>query len=494
MRLLRQLVRMRRLYVQLAFGASCALSFTARAQQSSVKLKPTPSEQPAQGQSVFEIPDFDNDVRTQHYGQIRLEGMDYLTTLKDSPHLTYSQYLSARFSILREAPKYDLALDASAGTFFSRRQSNFFVNEAYASYKMSALKAYIGRKKADWSELDHRWQLGLWQSRQALDTLRPEEQGLVGVFLDHSTDDFQILGYASPIFIPTMGPEVREEGGSLVSDSRWYRQPSSSYNFNDRINSISYSLKIPDTLRLVGNPGAGLTSRLGSKEHGAWMVTSAGYKPVSDLLLKRQIVKSTSSDKIDVTVSPDVTHHAIGSVDLGYTFEDLKMSVSYLEDRPQTKTPDPDWAIQKILPIKAYSASLDFSLDNLILSRSLAFQLSYLKIDGGGIIDITNDGTQDDITLYDQRMKFTNATSFQVEGQLMRILRRPLVTRFKYLYDFDQKGSLLNTEFLYYPSQKWAVVMGADVLGVEDESYKTSSFLNQYRANDRVYGGMTYVF
>jgi hypothetical protein len=68
------------------------------------------------------------------------------------------------------------------------------------------------------------------------------------------------------------------------------------------------------------------------------------------------------------------------------------------------------------------------------------------------------------------------------------------VTRFKYLYDSDQRGSLVNTEFLYYPDQKWALVAGADILGVQDESYKPSSFLNQYRANDRFYGGMTYVF
>jgi hypothetical protein len=467
-----------------------AVPCLSEAQQSTTRLS-SPELRP-DGQNTLDLPD--SDVRTQYYGQIRLEGMNYLTPLKEAPNLTYSQFLSARLSLLREAPRFDLAADIAAGTFFSAAQSNFFVNEAYASYKTEPVKVYAGRKKEDWSEMDHRWQLGLWQPRQAIDTLRPEEQGLVGVFLDHSTDNFQFLAYGSPIFIPSMGPNVRNENGSLVSDSRWYRTPSSEYNFNNRVNSISYSLDIGDEERLAMNAGGALMSRVGNKEQGAWMVLSAGYKPVNDLILSRKIIKAASQDKVDVTVSPEVTHHAIGSVDIGYSFDDVRVSASYLEDHPDTKLPDPDWAIQKVLPLKAYSAAVDFSMDNMFFSRSLAFEFSYLKVDGGGIVDILNDGSRDDLTLFDSRMQFTNAVSAQVEGQLALLFRRPLVTRLKYLYDYDQKGSLINAEFLYYPSQKWALVMGADVLGVEDENYRPDSFLNEFRANDRVYGGMTYVF
>lgn len=434
----------------------------------------------------------DSDVRTQYSGQVRMEGMDYLTPVAEAPNLTYSQLLTARFNYLREDAHFDFATDVAAATFFSRQQSKLFVNETYVSYKAAAVKASLGRKKEEWSELDHRWQLGLWQPRQAVDTLRPEEQGLVGVFLDHSTDDFQVLAFGSPIAIPSMGPDIREENGSLVSDSRWYRVPSQ-YTFNNRVNSISYSLDVPEAERLAMNAGGAMMVRVGSKSKGPWSVLSAGYKPVNDLILKRQVFKAISEDKVDVKVSPDVTHHAIGSLDVGYSFESVKVSASYLEDRPDIKKPDPEWAIQELLPIKAYSAAIDFFWDD-ILSRSLGLQLSYLKIEGGGIQDITHDGSNDDVTLFDQRMKFTNATAIQIETQIAQIFRRALVTRLRYLYDYDQRGSLLSTEFMYYPSQKWAVVVGADILGVQDEDYKPSSFLNQYRANDRVYGGMTYVF
>lgn len=463
---------------------------TTKATTESLKLK----DLQAQGVSSMENPN-SGSTPAQIYGQIRMEGMQYLTPIAGSPELTYSQLLSARLSALKETSWIDMAADVSGGTFFSRGQSHFVVHEAYlASHGNTPLKGFLGRKKKDWSELDRRWQLGLWQPKFAIDALRPEEQGLTGAFLDYSTQNFEIVGFATPVFIPSMGPDIREEGGGLVSDSRWYRAPSRDYALNSRINKIGYELDIPDTARLVGNGAVALMTRIGNKEQGPWFVASGGYLPVNELILKRRIIKPATEDNIDVTVSPDVTYHTVYSADLGYSFASgVKGSLSYLQDDPLEKTPDADWAIQKLQPIRAYSAAVDFSLAN-IFTKTLAFQVEYLKVDGGGIHDIIADGSRDNITLFDQRLKFTNALSFRVEGQLASFFHRPFVTRFKYLYDYDQRGSLLNTEFLYYPSQKWAVVVGGDILGVQDESFNPSGFLNQYRANDRVYGGMTYVF
>lgn len=466
-----------------------SISVTAKAKTQTLNLK----DLQAQGVSSMEKPQ--DSSPAQVYGQIRMEGMQYFTPIPEAPQLSFSQLLSARLSALKETSWVDMAADISGGTFFSRGQSHFVVHEAYlASHGNTALKAFAGRKKKDWSEMDRRWQLGLWQPKFAIDALRPDEQGLSGLFLDYNVQGWEILGFATPIFIPSMGPDIREEGGGLVADSRWYRAPSRDFALNNRERTIVYELDIPETMKLVGNGAVAFMGRLGNKERGPWIVTSAGYLPVNELILKRRILMDASEENADVTVSPDVTYHALYSADLGYSFSNVKMSVSYLQDEPREKRPDSeDWAIQKLLPLKAYSAAVDFSLAD-ILSKTLSFQVEYLKVDGGGIVDIRSNGQPDDMTLYDQRLKFTNALSFRVEGQLATFFRRPFVTRFKYLYDYDQRGSLLNTEFLYYPSQKWAVVMGGDVLGVQDENYNPSSFLNQYRANDRIYGGMTYVF
>lgn len=465
---------------------SVAMAPKSKAQTTSLKLPQ------AEGANSVQAPVRPSSPATV-YGQIRMEGMQYMTTIPEAPNLTYSQLLSARLSGLKETSWADFAGDISGGTFFSRGQSHLVVSELYVASKGRDFRVFAGRKKKDWSELDRRWQLGLWQPKFAIDTLRPEEQGLTGLFADYNTRGWEVVGFATPMFIPSMGPEIREEGGGLVSDSRWYRAPSRDYDFNNNINTIQYSLDIPETAKLASNGGAALMGRLGDKDRGPWVVVSGGYLPVNELILKRKNFKDVSEEKVDVTVSPDVTHHVVKSIDVGYSRGRTKVSVSYLEDDPVEKRPEVDWSIQKLEPIRAYGAALDFSLSD-ILTKTLAFQVEYLKVDGGGITDILPNGQPDDFTMFDERLKFTNALSFRVEGQLATFFNRPFVTRFKYLYDYDQRGSLLNTEFLYYPSQKWAVVVGGDVLGVQDEEHAPSSFLNQYRANDRFYGGMTYVF
>jgi hypothetical protein len=149
--------------------------------------------------------------------------------------------------------------------------------------------------------------------------------------------------------------------------------------------------------------------------------------------------------------------------------------------------------IQKLYGIRAYSAGFDWTIPKFF-AHSILLQINYLRVEGGTIQDIGSDGTTDDINLYDQRLKFTNAVKIKVQGELVRIYRRPLVTKLAYLFDQDQQGSMINAEFLFYPTREWALLVGADLLGTEDETYKVSGFLNQYRANDRIYGGMTYVF
>lgn len=461
----------------------------SKAQTTSLKLPQ------AEGVSSLQNPLEESSSKPmQVYGQIRIENMQYLTPIPEQPGLTYSQLLSARLSLLKETSILDFAADASGGTFFSKGQSHTMVHEAYMSTRtFGNLKVSLGRKKKEWSEVDHRWNLGLWQPMYSIDALRPEEEGLTGLFVDYNTQGWEILAFGTIVNIPNMGADIREDNGGLAADSRWYRPPSRDYDFNSNINTISYKLDIPDQLDLVKNGGGAMMARMGNKENGPWVVVSGGYLPVNELILKRAAYKSVSTDKVDVTVTPEVTYHTIGSMDLGYTFGSLKASISYLADDPKEIRPDGDLSIQKLKPLQAYSAAIDFSMAN-ILVRPITVQCEYLKVVGGGIQDITSSGAPDSFTMFDSRLKFTDAVQIKLEGQVATFFRRPFVTRFKYLYDYDQRGSLLNTEFLYYPHQKWAVVAGADVLGVQDENYDKSGFLNEFRANDRVYGGMTYVF
>ena len=111
------------------------------AQSSNLK---TPSELgEAQGRSVLLSK---KKTDAQVYGHIRLEGMQYMTPIAEQPNLTYSQFLSARLSALKETGWFDAAMDISGGTFFSLGQSHFVVHEAYIATQGKDFKITAGRK------------------------------------------------------------------------------------------------------------------------------------------------------------------------------------------------------------------------------------------------------------------------------------------------------------------------------------------------------------
>lgn len=427
------------------------------------------------------------------FGQVRFESLQYLTALEDSPQLTNSQFLSGRMtatSFVRDTGRFNWALDLSAGTFFSLKQSYYSLQEIYASTLLDEkAQVSLGRKKFNWSEIDRIWAFGLWQPRYNIDALRPEDNGLTGLFFDYKTDHFQFLAFGSSLFIPTVGPEIREEDGQLKADNRWYRPPSSQ---SGKI-SLSYKLEYGDILDLVRQESYGLQVRLGKAEEGLWMAVSGGRKPVNDIAFQRCLRCVSADSEAEFIVGPRVTHHRVFSADLGYNLESFKTSVSYFEDQPETILPPADYAVQKFEPVKIYSLQAELSTKNF-LNRTLLFQTAYLKTVGGQIQDIESQGQESEITLFTSRYRFSNAVNFSMLGDLTSIYSRPLMTKLEFIRDFDQKGSILGLELQYQWNRTWSYLFGFDSLSVDDNESTSDEFINVYRANDRIYAGASYVF
>jgi hypothetical protein len=439
---------------------------------------------------TFKLP---SSKRASVFGQFRFETLQYMTTLAEAPNLTFSQFLSGRVtaaSFQRNPGSINWAADVSAGTFFSLKQSYYSLQELYVSTPLdSSATVSVGRKKYDWTEIDRYWALGLWQPRYAIDALRPEDQGLTGLFFDYRGEKLQFLAFASSLFIPTIGPEVREEDGTIKADNRWYRPPSRQ---SGRI-SLSYKIKTGDLWDLVRQDSFGLKMRIGDEERGPWLALAGGQKPVNDLLLQRCVRCVGIQNSAKFIVSPAVAHHRVFSADLGYQRENLKASLSYFEDRPQSVLPPTDFAGQEFKPVRIYSAQADWSIKEFF-SRPLQAQLAYLRIFGNESRDILSDGTADDVNMFTWRYRFDHAVLMRLAGPLTSIQARPLITKFSYTYDFQQRGSILGAEFQYQWNKTWSYLAGLDILGPDDPRSTSDGFLNQFRANDRLYAGASYVF
>lgn len=469
-----------------------AQSAFAQSTTSKIPKRParTKSESTAAQKSVLSMP---SAQQRSVFGQVRFESLQYFTKLDEAPELTNSQFLSGRITATsydRDPFSLNWAADVSAGTFFSLKQSYYSVQELYVATPLSEnTNLSMGRKKYDWSEIDRIWALGVWHPRYAIDALRPEDQGLTGFFLDYKRGGIQVVGFASPMFIPTVGPDIREEDGQLRSDNRWFRPPSSQAGKID----LTYKIETGDIWKLVQQESYALRVRLGEEESGPWIGVAGGRKPVNDLLFQRCLHCVPPSAPAKFVVSPQVVHHDIYSTDIGYQFETWKISASYLEDHPDQYLPPFDFAVQNIMPVKMYSAQLDWNVREM-LGRPLQLQIGYLRTVGDEIVDIESNGQESDFTLFEDRFRFSNAALLKVIGEIMTIRARPLVTKVAYLREFDQRGSILGVEFQYQWNRTWSFLVGFDSLGVEKSSTTNSGFISDYRANDRIYAGASYVF
>lgn len=436
-------------------------------------------------------------VKTQ--GFLRFEGMQYATKLPENPQLDNSLLASANLKVDFTSQNTGSVIDVTAGKYVDWGGSQFAVNQLYTSrfWNNHRTQVAVGRKIEFWSQLDQDWQLGLWQPKSLFDQLRPEDQGITGVFFKHEYNQYEFLAYGSPIFVPTMGPSVREKNGSLVAESRWYSRPSSTFVLNGTESNLVYDLDIPDIERLVSKPGGGMRLRWGANTSGWWSSASAGYKPINALLLKYKkslFLPETDPQTGEVTVSPDVGYHYIWGTDVGYRYGSGMVSVSYLEDSPDEKLASGSWVVQSPMALRALSFHADSAVVVPGFEQPVGVAFNYLHVDGSKIRDFDADGIEQG-AIFDERLNFNRAASVKVDFQT-RIFERAFFSSLKYMREFQQKGTLVNAEVNYYPNKALALIMGADVLGVDDDSQENmdSRFLNQFRANDRVYGGMSYVF
>ncbi len=439
-----------------------------------------------------------NKVETN--GFVAFEGTQYQSKIPGKSKLDHSLSATVNLQVQAEGEKLQGRLDFTGEKFIDWGTSEWSVKELYGRYPGENFEVSAGRKLEFWSQGDQDWHLDLWQPNQTFDGLRPDQQGLTGIFFKREQGEIEILAMGSPVFIPTMGPSVKNDNGTLDSDSRWFRAPSSTFMLFDQERTVVYSLNVPHWEELVAKPGAGLRLRTrGYEKGGLWGAMGGAFKPMNQLLLKYDKKLDSTEEGEDTgaaTLYPVVGYHSLFSADLGYKFSRSMLAVSYLSDQPvdvEQKTDDP-YTIQHASPAKAYTFHADTEVDVAFLNNPLGLTFAYLRVDGGDLADYDAKGMYQG-AVFTSRFQFTHAAMIRAEIQT-DIKNKKLISRFKYLREFDQRGMIGSAEITYFPVKALGLTVGADMLGVDDASNDNTddSFLNQFRANDRAYAGLSYVF
>ncbi|MEI7972983.1 MAG: hypothetical protein WCH11_01300 [Bdellovibrio sp.] len=426
--------------------------------------------------------------------RLSFESARYASPWPENSRLQQSQRVTAEFQGKWFRGAWEHELDFFAGGIVDWGVSHFGWQSLGSQWRQQNQTWSFGRHIRNWSWLDREWELGLWEPKFALDSLRPVRQGLTGIFYERSSSQQSFLLFVTPVFIPTMGPEIREKNQGLVAESRWYRAPSSSLNLFGKEIRVLYSLDEVNIANLVTNPGAGF--RWSVQPHENWeLAVNYAQKPINQLSVRYRrdlITRAPDNPDGQAVVGPALSLHELGGSDFFWHTGAWKVYASYLEDRPKKQRAPGDqssgrieWIQQQPGEMKIWGAGVVWQN----VDRQL--RVSYLNAQEELSEDVDSMGVVRG-AIFPHRLQYTRALRVSWSEQWNSRFSH----QFSWLREEDQKGDIVMTLIRYQNPRPWIWSLGFDVLSLDDSSSSNSDdrFINQFRLNDRIFGGISYVF
>lgn len=360
----------------------------------------------------------------------------------------------------------------------------------------ASVQGTLGRKRVKWSDIDRTWGAGAFVPRFRWDYLRPEEVGLLGTFLQIDQGPVKATLFASPLFIPDRGAPLDFSNGRIHSISPWVVNPPYQVKVIDKDTPVRYEANVPKIGDIVLHNSIGGQIAVG-QEDGAWISTSYAYQPMNQLLISYDGGYQHASGEVAATLYPRVAYHHLASTDVGYHGKQMSGSISFLADIPKDDPQSPYMMSQSPLMTSQQVGNFFLLSPTLRLNpfgksaNGGEMSLSYLRVFGEDLPDVGKlaDGVN---SKFDSRYPYKNAFLFSAQFPSWR----RLTADFKILADFVHPGTIVSWYFNYNAAKDWHLFLATDVLSSfsKENVVDGTDFIKRYRENDRVAGGVSYVF
>lgn len=358
----------------------------------------------------------------------------------------------------------------------------FLYNLQSTKFKKSTL--IFGRKKINWSLLEEDWKLGLLGSNFQVNPLRPETQGLLGVFYKYAISDFLLRLFVSPIFLPNQSGTVDVRDGKIHIYNRW-----NSFIYYDTVlgRKVYYSLDSPNIYNFLQQWSLGFWAK--KKISKVYLTASYFYKPYAapyiyaNISDRVEVEGSTPTLNILVKVKP-VMHH-IAFFELQLKQKNFSQYFSLVLDKPQKLS---------FVDEAKYSALVDKN----ILAAGIKYTDLIRSINLGGIYTQFNIIQQSvfsmdkDLRGIDDIYGYPYKTAFFLQANQKNILFSSDALFIKYTHIFTSKVEVLSIKYTKI-LKKHSLVLGFDILGHPFSEQVGGIFAGNI-ANDFVYVGWNYVF
>lgn len=375
-------------------------------------------------------------------------------------------------------------------------QANYFMpKNLYAGWSGKGWQFWMGRKWYKWSEADEQLQRGLYQGRFMNDKLRKDSHGLTGFFVENNWRNGSLLLFASPMFVPEFGPDHDIIGGDFYSPNPYFRPPSSSLEFLGVNTPMKYRVINPAESEVVLNES--FATRL-EQNWGSWFARgSYAYKPMSQLLLAGQFLfqhTEVGAQDIRVNVYPRVQYHHLSSLEAGFSEAGgLTTWMSYTYERPEQDDIPKEWTFQDTGRSGIFAAYIGHDLSAGPRERTHAY-FSYSRVDGGDRPDAGEFTARE--TLFERRYQFYETVELGLQNGYWLLNKNKFSWSARAIFDFVQQGAVFLADASWSWGPQWQVYGMVDLLGIVDDERAqfADGFLGEYRSNDRVSLGVSYVF
>ncbi|MCB9027018.1 MAG: hypothetical protein H6625_11910 [Bdellovibrionaceae bacterium] len=415
----------------------------------------------------------------------------YITQKESPEHSQDYSEVALSWKFKKDGTHWNRGLDTQV--FYSVGRSNEFyahLREAYVTYNINDNHSLdMGRVKKPWSFVDEIWSVGLWEPALKNDGFNFSREGLAGFFYNLKSSPWFLTLYASPLFLPDQGPLVKVEKGQLISANRWFNNRVNSVRIGEIESPIVYNLHKPAIEDVLLQNSLAFDFGWGDREKG-WRFHSAfadkainqlfvGVRPIHNVSLKN--VKRES----ELHLYPQVHRHRLLTAEVSYFADKRGGWLSVNTDQPYEQNMDTTWITPAFVKEHIFSAGVDGEWKKNKVSLSY-FQRESEQAEPTSIF------SAEDLSRLSDRYDFRKATlvNFQRKDSLGSYGQVKINLR--WVHSLASDADMLSAQWEYNYFKDWSWLLGGDLIGTKNED--NNDFFARNRSNDRIYGGMTYVF
>lgn len=379
-------------------------------------------------------------------------------------------------------------MDVSGGVAMGAPLLNYFnISELYVDVQTGdADRLYIGRKRLLWSELDTRWDLGLWEPLFRWNPLAPEHQGLVGLFWQVDRPYYTVTLYGSPFFVPDQGPSFEIKNGSFVRGNPWFRRPPESIRIFSENTQIDYHFDQPNESEIVMHSSFGGKISFGDPK-GFRLQASYIYKPSNQLAIGYDGTLDIPADRGDVELQPQVFYHSLAGLDLTYKITNWRFGLSAIHDRPnQDDIFDSRWTHPTFESATLITPFIEWE------NPLMAFTLQRLDVIGGKVTEVGEFAKKDRAPLMN-RYPFRQATQVAALSSFNFGQGRRLFLKGSYIQSDLNDFKILRLNSRLKLSSLWSMFGEAQLVEAGPVTVSNQNDISQFVNNDRVLLGVSYV-